>query len=171
MSAPLRYWLGLGTNLGDRGQALQRAVDWLGAHLVIEAASSVYETAPRDLLEQPPFLNAAVRARTALSPPEVLDLAKRLEAELGRRVRVRYGPREIDCDLLLWEGGSWSDELLALPHPRLAERRFALLPVIELDPELQLPDGRSLTSLERALDPAEQAASRYPESLFIAPLD
>jgi 2-amino-4-hydroxy-6-hydroxymethyldihydropteridine diphosphokinase len=171
VSEPLRYWLGLGTNLGDRGQALQRAVDWLGAHVVIEAASSVYETSPRDLLDQPAFLNAAVRVRTALPPPEVLDLAKRLEGEFGRRARVRFGPREIDCDLLLWEGGEWRDERLDLPHPRLAERRFALLPVIELDPGARLPDGRALAELERALDPSEQAARRREERLVIAPLD
>jgi 2-amino-4-hydroxy-6-hydroxymethyldihydropteridine diphosphokinase len=171
VSEGLRYWLGLGTNLGDRGRALQRAVDWLSGHLVIEAASSLYETSPRELLDQPSFLNAAVRAHGELAPLEMLDLAKRLESELGRQRRVRFGPREIDCDVLLWEGGSWSDQRLELPHPRLAERRFALLPVIELDPELRLPDGRSLASLERALDPAEQAASRYHESLFITPLD
>ncbi len=171
MNSALRYWLGLGTNLGDRAQALQRAVDWLSRHLEIEAASSIYETSPRELLDQPAFLNAGLRVRTSDSPPEILDLAKRLEAELGRQKRVRNGPREIDCDLLLWEGGTWNDERLVLPHPRLAERRFALLPTIELDPDLKLPDGTPLAELEEALDRVEQAASQRREILVIPPLN
>ena len=170
MSAP-RYWLGLGTNLGDRGEALQRAVDLLAREVEIEAVSSIWETAPRDLVDQPSFLNAALRARTALAPPGMLDVAKRLEAEMGRVHRERFGPREIDCDLLLWEGGTWADERLRIPHPRLVERRFALLPVLELDPALALPDGRTLSDLEGALDPVEQAAERIDESLTVPPLD
>jgi len=171
VSKGLRYWLGLGTNLGDRGQALQRAVDWLSQRLLIEAASSIYETSPRELLDQPSFLNAALRVRSPLPPLGVLDVAKELETELGRRKRVRYGPREIDCDLLLWEGGAWRDDRLELPHPRLAERRFALLPLVELDPDLRMPDGTSLQRLEQALDASEQTASQRQESLLIAPLD
>jgi 2-amino-4-hydroxy-6-hydroxymethyldihydropteridine diphosphokinase len=76
---------------------------------------------------------------------------------------VRFGPRAIDCDLLLWEGGTWSDEALVIPHPRLAERRFALLPLLDLDPGLTLPDGRSLADLAAAIDPSEQPAERVSE--------
>ncbi len=100
-----------------------------------------------------------------LEPPAVLERAKRLEADLGRVAGVRYGPRAIDCDLLLWEGGAWSGPGLEIPHPRLAERRFALLPLLELDPDLALPDGRRLADLAAALDPAEQPAERRPERL------
>jgi 2-amino-4-hydroxy-6-hydroxymethyldihydropteridine diphosphokinase len=127
--------------------------------------SALYETAPREVLDQPAFLNAACRARTALAPPAVLDLAKATEAALGRRPGARYGPRAIDCDLLLWEGGRWSDERLEVPHPRLAERRFALLPLLDLDADLALPDGRRLADLAAALDPGEQPAQRLRRSL------
>ncbi|HMM48209.1 MAG TPA: 2-amino-4-hydroxy-6-hydroxymethyldihydropteridine diphosphokinase, partial [Miltoncostaeaceae bacterium] len=80
---------------------------------------------------------------------------------LGRtRGGVRYGPRVIDCDLLLWEGGSWDEPDLQIPHARLTERRFALVPLLELDPDLRLPDGRSLAVLEAALDAVEQSVRR-----------
>jgi 2-amino-4-hydroxy-6-hydroxymethyldihydropteridine diphosphokinase len=155
----MRYWLGLGANLGDRAAAIQAAVDALADRgLVIEAVSRLWETAPREVLDQPAFLNAACRAATELAPPAVLDVAKEVERELGRRPGRRYGPRAIDCDLLLWEGGEWSDERLAIPHPRLAERRFALLPLLDVDPALALPDGRGLAALAAALDPDEQPA-------------
>jgi len=158
----VRYWLGLGANLGDRRAAMARAVGALEAdgHRV-EAVSPVYETAPRDLEDQPAFLNAAVRVATGVAPPDLLDAVKRIERDLGRDPGgPRYGPRTLDCDLLLWEGGAWTDERLQIPHPRLHERRFALLPLLDLDPALALPDGRALADLERALDPAEQPARR-----------
>ena len=141
---------------------LRRAAAWLDAHdLPVEAVSGVWETAPREVEDQPAFLNAAVRVRTDLAPPDVLDLAKRLEGDLGRVAGPRYGPRAIDCDLLLWEGGSWADERLQVPHPRLAERRFALLPLLDLDRGLTLPDGRRLADLAAAIDPADQPAVRF----------
>ncbi len=117
---------------------------------------------PRDLLDQPPFLNAA-RAGTPLDaagragPPRA---RARAGARPGGR---RFGPRAIDCDLLLWEGGAWHDGALEVPHPRLAERRFALLPLLDLDPGLALPDGRRLADLAAALDPADQPAARLAE--------
>jgi 2-amino-4-hydroxy-6-hydroxymethyldihydropteridine diphosphokinase len=162
-----RHWLGLGANLGDRRAALEAALAWLAAagHRV-EAVSPVYETAPREIADQPPFLNAAARVESDLDPPGLLADVKRMERELGRDPDgVRFGPRAIDCDLLLWDGGAWSGPDLEIPHPRLAERRFALLPLLDLDPGLSLPDGRSLAALEAALDPAEQPARRLPEPL------
>lgn len=162
----MRYWLGLGANIGDRRATVEAALAWLAGEMRLEAVSPAYETAPREVLDQPPFLNAAARVETPLEPPAVLARAKRLERELGRDpAGVRFGPRAIDCDLLLWEGGVWRDEALELPHPRLAERRFALLPVLDLDPGLTLPDGRSLAVLEAALDPLDQPATRLPEPL------
>jgi 2-amino-4-hydroxy-6-hydroxymethyldihydropteridine diphosphokinase len=154
----LRFWIGIGANLGDRAASLAAAVRSLAAAgIVIERVSSAYETAPRDLDDQPPFLNAALRARSPLDPPHLLDVAKRIERDMGRDLSgVRFGPRVIDCDLLLWEGGVWSDRRLEIPHPRLAERRFALVPLLEIDPDLSLPDGVRLSDLERALDPEQQ---------------
>lgn len=158
-----RYWLGLGGNMGDRCGALQAAVDALrDAGVVVEAVSPLFETAPRDLEDQPAFLNAAIRVRVAADPPAVLALAKRVERNLGRDpAGVRFGPRPIDCDLLVWEGGTWSDDALVVPHPRLAERRFAMVPLLELDPDLTLPDGTALADACAAIDPLSQPVSEW----------
>jgi 2-amino-4-hydroxy-6-hydroxymethyldihydropteridine diphosphokinase len=164
----VRYWLGLGANLGDRRAALDAALRHLHAagHRV-EAVSPAYETAPREVLDQPAYLNAAARVDSPLDPPALLDAVKRMERALGREPGGRrFGPRPIDCDLLLWEGGAWREERLEIPHPRLAQRRFALVPLLDLDPSLTLPDGRRLVDLERALDPDEQAVRRVPEPLW-----
>jgi 2-amino-4-hydroxy-6-hydroxymethyldihydropteridine diphosphokinase len=159
-----RYWLGLGANLGDRAETIAAAVRWLDAAHSVEAVSRLFETAPREIADQPSFLNAAARVASPLAPPAMLDEAKRLEAELGRAPGgVRFGPRAIDCDLLLWDGGAFVDARLEIPHPRLAERRFALLPLLDLDPGLTLPDGRRLADLEAALDPLEQRADPVAE--------
>lgn len=170
-AAVTRYWLGLGANLGDRRAAVEAALGWLArAGVAVEAVSPAYETAPRELTDQPAFLNAAARVATALDPPSLLAAVKRMERDLGRDPGgVRFGPRAIDCDLLLWEGGGWRDPALEIPHPRLAERRFALLPLLDLDPGLSLPDGRRLADLAAALDPAEQPAERLPEPLAPPP--
>jgi len=159
----LRWWLGLGSNMGDRRDMLQAAVDALRARgVVVEAVSPVYETAPREREDQPAFLNAAVRAHTALAPPALLDVAKGVERDLGRRAGgVRYGPRPIDCDLLVWEGGAWAEERLVVPHPRLAGRRFAMLPLLDLDPDLTLPDGTVLADACARIPPEEQPAARW----------
>lgn len=161
MSAP-RYWIGLGANLGDRWEGLRRAAAAIAATgATIEAYSSAYETAPRELDDQPVFLNAALRARSALSPPGLLAAVKEIERDLGRDPGgVRFGPRVIDCDLLVWEGGVWEAPDLVIPHPRLTERRFALVPLIELDPGLTLPDGTTLADAEARLDRAEQYVRR-----------
>lgn len=154
-----RYWLGLGANLGDREASLRRAAALLGRQgLVVEAASRLWETSPRELLDQPAFLNAAVRVRAHRDPPAVLDAAKAVERAIGREPGPRYGPRAIDCDVLLWSGGAWHDARLTVPHPRLAERRFALLPLLDLDPGLAMPDGRRLADVVAALDAGDQAA-------------
>ena len=161
-----RYWLGLGANIGDRRATVEAAIAWLDRVVAVEAVSAAYETAPREVIDQPPFLNAAVRVATPLTPPELLAQAKRLERELGRDPGgIRFGPRAIDCDLLLWEGGEWRDDDLEVPHPRLVERRFALLPVLDIDPGTRLPDGRALADLEAALDPLEQPARRLRDPL------
>jgi 2-amino-4-hydroxy-6-hydroxymethyldihydropteridine diphosphokinase len=163
VSAPgRRYWLGLGSNLGDSVVLLRQAVVLLRASpLEVEAVSSAYDTAPRDLLDQPAFVNAAARVRADLAPLEVLDLVKAIERRLGRRAGgVRFGPRPVDCDLLLWDGGVFRDRRLELPHPRLRERRFALVPLLELDPGAALPDGTPLRTLETALDRLEQRVDR-----------
>jgi 2-amino-4-hydroxy-6-hydroxymethyldihydropteridine diphosphokinase len=166
-----RYWLGLGSNLGDRRAALEAALAWLARRGVrVEAVSPAYETAPREVEDQPTFLNAAARVAGDLEPPDLLVEAKAMERALGRDPRGRrYGARPIDCDVLLWAGGAWSGPGLEIPHPRLAERRFALLPLLDLDPSLRLPDGRLLADLAAALDPADQPATRLPVPLARPP--
>lgn len=162
-----RYWLGLGANLGDRWAALEAAVRALAdAGIDIEAVSGVYETAPRDLDDQPPFLNAAARVRSTHAPQEMLALVKGIERQLGRDpTGRRFGPRVIDCDLLLWDGGRWAAADLEVPHPRLTQRRFALVPLLEIDPGLTLPDGTPLARIEAALDAGEQAVRRLEPGL------
>jgi 2-amino-4-hydroxy-6-hydroxymethyldihydropteridine diphosphokinase len=138
-------YLGLGSNVGDRRAMLERAVAALPAHGVdVVAASSVYETEPVGLvLDQRDFYNACVRVRTAFEPEQLLDACKEVERVLGREAGgVRHGPRPIDVDVLLLGSLEYSSARLTLPHPEVLSRRFVLVPLLELDPELTLPDGR-----------------------------
>jgi 2-amino-4-hydroxy-6-hydroxymethyldihydropteridine diphosphokinase len=140
--------LGLGSNVGDRRAHLQAAVDALPSIGVrVTAASSVYDTDPvGEVLDQPSFLNACVLVETELEPLELLDAAKRLEAELGRIPDgVRHGPRAIDIDILLLGDIKLSHERMTLPHEQVLSRRFVLIPALELDFELSTPDGRRLS--------------------------
>ena len=142
-------YLGLGSNVGDRRAALQAAVDALAAHGVrVLASSSTSDTDPvGEVLDQPSFLNCCLRIETDLGPEELLDLAKEIEAELGRDLEggVRHGPRPIDIDLLLLGDLAYESERLTLPHEQATSRRFVLVPLLELDFDLQTPDGRRLS--------------------------
>ena len=168
-----RYWLGLGSNLGDRAEALQLAIDALGREgVVVHAVSSVYETAPQDVTDQPPFLNAVAVAEADLAPPEVLAVAKRVEVAAGRDLgALRYGPRPIDIDLLVWDGGAFAsaDPDLVIPHLRLPERRFALVPLLEVDAALVLPDGTAIAALEAAIASDTQPVTRTGYPLVVPP--
>lgn len=146
-------FLGLGSNLGDRAGNLRRAIELLNAEPGIEvvASSSVWETDPVGGPSQPDYLNAVVRARTDLAPHDLLRACLRAEAALGRVRNVRWGPRTIDIDVLLVDALEIDDADLTVPHPRMTERAFVLLPLLELDPGASLPDGTSL--LERSVDP------------------
>jgi 2-amino-4-hydroxy-6-hydroxymethyldihydropteridine diphosphokinase len=140
-------YLSLGSNVGDREANLRRAVEALGEHGVeVEVVSSLYETEPvGEILDQPDFLNAAVRIRTDLGPEELLDVCKAIEVEEGRMFGApRHGPRPIDLDVLLLGELEVETERLTIPHPELTSRRFVLVPLLELDPELALPDGSPL---------------------------
>jgi 2-amino-4-hydroxy-6-hydroxymethyldihydropteridine diphosphokinase len=140
-------YLGLGSNQGDRLYNLRAARDVLVQYeVVVEAASSVYETAPQgEVLDQPDFLNAVLRVRTALGPEELLEAAKGVERDLGRVAGgVRHGPRPIDVDVLLLGDLEYSSDRLTLPHREVTSRRFVLEPLLELDPELTLPGGAPL---------------------------
>jgi 2-amino-4-hydroxy-6-hydroxymethyldihydropteridine diphosphokinase len=125
----------------------------------VEAVSSLYETEPvGEVLEQPDFLNAAARVRTGLDPEVLLDLCKEIERERGRTAGApRHGPRPLDVDLLLLDGLVLRSERLTLPHPEVTSRRFVLAPLLELDPELTLPDGTRLAEALRDLGPGQRA--------------
>jgi 2-amino-4-hydroxy-6-hydroxymethyldihydropteridine diphosphokinase len=151
-------YLGLGSNVGDRLRHLKDAVADLPRRGVqVIRSSSVYETEPvGEVLDQREFLNACVRIETALEPEELLAACKAVERELGRSGQnVRHGPREIDVDLLILDGVEYRSERVVLPHPSILERRFVLVPLLELDPELALPDGRSLAAALGALGPGQ----------------
>ena len=152
MSAELGY-LGLGSNLGDRRALLQAAVEDLWIHGVQAiASSSVYETEPvGEVLDQPAFLNACLRIETELGPEELLDACKAVERALGRVAGVRHGPRPVDVDVLLLGTDAYTSARLEIPHRELARRRFVLVPLLELDPGLTLPDGRRLADELAAL--------------------
>jgi 2-amino-4-hydroxy-6-hydroxymethyldihydropteridine diphosphokinase len=125
----------------------------------VEAVSSLYETEPvGEVLDQPDFVNAAIRIRTPLAPEELLDVCKAIEAEHGRAFgKPRHGPRPIDIDLLLLGDVEMSTDRLTLPHPEVTSRRFVLAPLLELDPELTLPDGTELRAALDGLGPGQRA--------------
>jgi 2-amino-4-hydroxy-6-hydroxymethyldihydropteridine diphosphokinase len=150
--------LGLGSNLDDRRAQLQAAVDALPtAGVEVLASSSVYDTDPvGELPDQPSFLNACLRVRTAHEPLELLDAVKGLERELGRAAEgPRHGPRAIDIDILLLGDLELRDERMGLPHAQVLARRFVLIPALELDLQLRTPDGSRLADALAALAPTE----------------
>jgi 2-amino-4-hydroxy-6-hydroxymethyldihydropteridine diphosphokinase len=154
-------YLGLGSNVGDRRANLQAAVDALPAHgVTVVASSSAYDTEPvGEVLDQPEFLNACIRIETALEPEALLDACKQVERGLGRAPGgVRHGPRPIDVDVLLVGRREHSSDRLTLPHAEVTSRRFVLEPLLELDPDLTLPDGTRLA--DRLAAVADQPVER-----------
>jgi 2-amino-4-hydroxy-6-hydroxymethyldihydropteridine diphosphokinase len=152
--------LGLGSNVGDRADHLRAAIALLGERGVeVEAVSSTYETEPvGEVLDQPDFLNAAIRIRTELEPEDLLDVCKQVEAERGRAPDApHHSPRPLDVDLLLLGDLELRTERLTLPHPEVTSRRFVLAPLLELDPGLTLPDGTRLADALADLGPGQRA--------------
>ena len=161
-----RGYLGLGSNVGDRERHLRSALQQLAEHGVgVEAVSAVYETEPvGEVLDQPDFLNAAVRIATELEPEELLDVCKAIEVEHGRMLGgQRHGPRPLDVDLLLLGDIELETERLTLPHPQVTQRRFVLIPLLELDAELALPDGSRLSDSLARLDNEGERVERVGE--------
>lgn len=134
-----RVYLGLGANVGDRMANLRLALWNLRALVEIEAVSSLYETQPVGVTDQPRFLNAVCSGVTSLPPEDLLVFVKRIEWDLGRRPGPVWGPRPLDIDILLYGNLVITTETLHVPHARLAERAFVLIPLAELDPELIVP--------------------------------
>lgn len=135
--------IALGSNVGDSVARIGQAVELLWEHMHVSAVSPLYRTEPMYVLDQPPFINGALLAETTASPRDLLRICKSVEAEIGRLARERYGPREIDVDLIAYGRLKYrfQDEgrvVLELPHPRVIERRFVLAPLADIAPELDL---------------------------------
>lgn len=158
-------YLGLGSNVGDRWAQLRAAVGALRERGVeVEAVSAAYETEPvGEILDQPDFLNAALRVRTELEPEALLDLCKTVEVAAGRDLDApRHSPRPVDIDLLLLGDLELEVERLRLPHREVTTRRFVLVPLLELDPDLTLPDGTRLADALAALGDGERVERLGP---------
>jgi 2-amino-4-hydroxy-6-hydroxymethyldihydropteridine diphosphokinase len=154
-------YLSLGSNLGDRETNLRRARERLhAAGLRLLRESSLYETEPRDVPDQPWFLNQVIEAETSWFPRQLLSQLQRIERELGRKRGDPKGPRVIDLDILLFGEAVVTAPELEIPHPRLAERRFVLEPLAELAPDFRHPLTRQ-TVREMLAQVAGQAVNRY----------
>jgi len=136
-------YIALGSNLGDRGENLRRAREQIDAQdLRLLRASSIYETAPRDVEDQPWFLNQVIECETDLFPRQLLARLQKIERAMGRKRRMAKGPREIDLDVLLFGDSVVKAPELEVPHPRMAQRRFVLEPLAELVPDKKHPGTR-----------------------------
>ncbi|MCL4368828.1 MAG: 2-amino-4-hydroxy-6-hydroxymethyldihydropteridine diphosphokinase [Actinobacteria bacterium] len=168
MSPPATSYLGLGSNVGDRTANLRQAVGLVAATpgISIDQVGGLYETEPVGVKDQPWFLNTVVRISTDLSPHDLLAVAKRVEATVGRTPTFRWGPREIDVDVLLYDEVRMSDATLTIPHPRIAERLFVLLPLRDVNPTWVDAAGVSIDDL---IDHLRGTADirPYPETLTL----
>ena len=160
-----RVYLGLGSNLGNREDNLRQALQQLSNHPGIQFCrlASLYETAPWGNLEQEWFLNTVAEIQTSLSPLELLQVLQEIEQVLGRTRTVKWGPRTLDLDILLYGDEKIDLPDLQIPHPRLTERAFVLVPLAELRPEMILPAG-PIQELLVKLGP-EQELRKYEENL------
>lgn len=158
-------YLALGSNLGDRHNNLTIALQQLSRIMDITALSSLYETTPVGYLDQPDFLNMVCSGTTELTPEELLHQAKTIEKELGRQPTFRNGPRPLDIDILLYDDLRLQQEQLSIPHPRMRERGFVLVPLAEIAPEQIDPEtGKTIRELLHDL-----TAGGKPEGVRIYP--
>jgi len=148
-------FLALGSNIGDREANLREAVDRLASEEIrVRRRSSLYETEPRELLDQPWFLNAVVEVETSLFPMQLLARVREIERQMGRRRVTPKGPRNIDIDILFYGRTVIATAELEVPHPRMAQRRFVLEPLAEIAPDFRHPvTGKTANEMLAALEP------------------
>jgi len=155
MSSKEIVHIALGSNLGDRAANLAHATDLMDEVIQITAASSIYETPPWGVIDQPRFLNQVIKGCTTLAPINLLYELKAIERLMGRRETVRYGPRIIDLDILLYGQRVIQYNRLQVPHPRMLERAFVLVPLAEVSPGLVIPgSGQAVETLLKQIDPS-----------------
>ena len=157
-------YLGLGSNLGDRLATLQQAVGLLATEpgLRVDACSRVWETDPVGGPDQPDFLNVVIRVDTDLAPLDLLAACNRVESALGRVRDVRWGPRTVDIDVLLFDDRRIDEPTLTVPHPRMTQRAFVLLPLLDLVPDPVLPGGERVAEIRLGADAASGARPFAP---------
>lgn len=145
-------YLSIGSNLGDRLGTFQKSFQLFAEnpHIELFACSSLYETDPVGYTDQDCFLNAVFKVKTDLKPEDLLQTCNHIEQELGRKREVRWGPRTLDLDILLYNHENIETEILSIPHPRLHERAFVIVPLMEVDPDIRLP--KMNTSLSDLLE-------------------
>ena len=161
-------YLSLGSNLGDRAAHLRAALRELESHMAVRRTSSLYRTDPVGVTDQPEFLNLAIEGETALDPVELLRAVKRVERDIGRRPTVRWGPRVVDIDILLYDGFVLETSELTIPHREMMRRAFVLIPLAEIAPELVHPlDHRTMTKLAEAA-PGVEGVHRVEPSTGIS---
>ena len=158
-------YLGLGSNMGDRGANLDKALKLLSQRVEVLEVSSTYDTEPLGNVDQPRFLNLACKVGTRLAPLGLLTLTKGIESKLGRRPSGRNAPRPIDIDILFFGDLVMETPKLAIPHPRLTERAFVLVPLVELAPDLVHPtSGKTAREMLDALKKGVQGVLKWEES-------
>lgn len=146
-------YLALGSNLGNRSENLQSAINYLEPDVLVINCSPVYETPPWGYEDQPKFLNQVIEIKTGLAPGELLEYVKTIENEIGREETFRYGPRSIDIDILFYDDLVINSPPLIIPHARISERAFVLMPMAELDPAFIHPVlGETIERLLRNVD-------------------
>lgn len=161
-------YIGIGSNLGDRLSFFKRAIELLAVSpdIKVEIVSSLYETQPIGFKDQPLFLNAVIKLSTELSPKELFSLMQSVEKNLGRERRERWGPRTIDLDLLLYDDIVLMDQGLTVPHPRLTERMFVLVPLSEIAPDLVHPVLKMRVAEILACGSFEGSVTLYKQKVF-----
>ncbi|NKQ34495.1 MAG: 2-amino-4-hydroxy-6-hydroxymethyldihydropteridine diphosphokinase [Chloroflexi bacterium] len=159
-------YLGLGTNLGNRRRNLERAVLGLASALTVTAVSPIYASEPWGITDQPEFLNICLAGRTAVSPAELLPFIKNLEVELGRQETIKWGPRLIDIDILLYADWIVQSDDLTIPHAFMTERAFVLRPLADIAPDVIHPvNGLTVAEMAAAVDSA--GLQRLTEPLIV----